>query len=259
MPISKGKTAMQKQLLIRLVVTALMAWLIAVEIYRGTWSRVWIGMVCWVVLYWVWNWGHGKGTPRPFWGTVLRRIIILVAGALALFVLMFLVMVWEWEIDHRHQVATQVDKTMIEKNKVRKGMTINDVLRLVHVGMDITASAVVDCDKVYCAPDEFRLVQHKDGTFILSGYLLTEQVSGNLTPSQDHERMTKPEQVLGNLTESQAAELMNQKMSDGYEWRWEYRFVQGTLTSTFSVTFGRDGRVKDITDVGVTDLRNHRA
>ena len=70
-----------------------------------------------------------------------------------------------------------------------------------------------------------------------------------------------PEQVpvLGNLTESQAAELMNRKMSGGYEWRWEYRFVNGRLTSTFSVNFGRDGRLKDITDVGVTDLRSHRA
>ena len=53
-----------------------------------------------------------------------------------------------------------------------------------------------------------------------------------------------------NLTESQAAELMKQKMSDGYEWRWRYTFLTDTPRHySFTVTFGRDGRVKDITDV----------
>jgi hypothetical protein len=72
--------------------------------------------------------------------------------------------------------------------------------------------------------------------------------------------MPKPEQVLGNLTESQAAELMKQKMSDGYgEWHWRYTFSSVTLMSSFTVTFGRDGRVKDITDIQFTDPLSHRA
>src|SRR5215469_12055903 len=139
------------------------------------------------------------------------------------------------------------------------GMTINEVLPLMHA--PINASAVVDCNKVYCAPDSFRLWQHVDGTFTLSGYWLTERVSGNLTPSQDHQQMMggKPEEVLENFTESQTAELMRQKISAGYEWRWEYTFVNGMLTSSFTVTFGRDGRVNDISDVHVTNLQNHRA
>jgi len=55
---------------------------------------------------------------------------------------------------------------------------------------------------------------------------------------------------LQNLTGSEAAELMKQKMSDGYDWRWRYTFVTATPRHfSFTVTFGRDGRVKDITDV----------
>ena len=215
--------------------------------------------MCWVVLYWLWNWKDGKSTTRPFWLTVFGTIIILVAGAVALIVLMAPVMMIQ---DLRHsetQVSTEMNKIRVEKNKVRIGMTINEVLPLVHA--PINASAVVDCNKVYCAPDRIRLWQHVDGTFTLSGYWLTERVSGNLTPSQDHQQMMggKPEEVLENFTESQTAELMRQKISAGYEWRWEYTFVNGMLTSSFTVTFGRDGRVNDISDVHVTNLRNHRA
>jgi hypothetical protein len=44
--------------------------------------------------------------------------------------------------------------------------------------------------------------------------------------------------------------LMKQKMSDGYEWRWRYTFINDTPQHfSFTVTFGRDGRVKDGTDV----------
>jgi hypothetical protein len=52
------------------------------------------------------------------------------------------------------------------------------------------------------------------------------------------------------LTEDEALELMKQKMSDGYEWRWRYTFTNDTPRHfSFTVTFGRDGRVKDVTDV----------
>jgi len=214
---------MQRQLLIRLVVTALLSWLIAVILSHGTSSLVWLGIVCWVVLYWLWKWGDGKSTNRPFWWTVLRKIIILVAGAVALIVFMTLVMVIH---DLRHS-ETQV---RTERNKVRIGMTINDVLPLVHGDVGIRAHAVlpdnIDDEKlVHYA----NLAQQRDGTFWCT---------------------CGTEKVLRNLTESQAAELMRQKMSDGYEWRWRYTFLTGTPRHySFTVTFGRDGRVKDITDV----------
>ena len=43
---------------------------------------------------------------------------------------------------------------------------------------------------------------------------------------------------------------MKQKMSDGYDWRWRFTFINDTLRHfSFTVTFGRDGRVKNVTDV----------
>ena len=66
----------------------------------------------------------------------MRKIIILVAGAVALIVFMTLVMVIH---DLRHS-ETQVST---ERNKVRIGMTINDVLPLVHGSVSIRTHAVL--------------------------------------------------------------------------------------------------------------------
>lgn len=254
-------------LVIGLVVTASVAWLIAVIVSHGT-SLVCLGIVCWVLVYSLWKWGDRKSTTRPFWWTVLRKIITLVAaalalitGALALAITAELHFQSQEEQQNEKQVSIEKNKVGIEKNKVGIGMTIYDVLPLLHVyGIAyIDASAVVDVNKVgYYSPDRFRLGQTDDGTFYLSGYWATKPVSGNLTRSQDHERAEK-ERVLENLTEFQAAEVINQKMSGGYEWHWNYTFPDGPLTSSFTVTFGRDGRVNDITDVQVTDLLNDRA
>ena len=41
---------------------------------------------------------------------------------------------------------------------------------------------------------------------------------------------------------------MKQNMSDGYEWRWRYMSRTDRASAYFSVTFGRDGRVKDISE-----------
>jgi len=43
---------------------------------------------------------------------------------------------------------------------------------------------------------------------------------------------------------------MKQKMSDGYDWRWRYTFINDTPRHfSFTVTLGRDGRLKNVTDV----------
>ncbi len=73
------------------------------------------------------------------------------------------------------------------------------------------------------------LAEHGDGTFACS---------------------TGPDYRSEQLTDTEAAALMKQKMSDGYEWRWRYTFINDTPQHfSFTVTFGRDGRVKDVTDV----------
>ena len=110
-----------------------------------------------------------------------------------------------------------------------------------------------------------ELVPHDGGTFTLSCFCGKEPVSLNLTESQANELVTaqNPEQLLPNLTESQAAELMKQKMSSKIygEWRWEYTFdsFPSPFFYSFKVAFGHDGRVKDITDIQVYNLRNHWA
>lgn len=109
-------------------------------------------------------------------------------------------------------------------------MSINDLLPLVHGDVGIRAHAVLP-DNV---DDETlmhyaNLVQKPDGHFWCT---------------------CGTEAEFRNLTVSQAAELMKQKMSDGYEWRWRYTFLTDTPRHfSFTVTFGRDGRVKDITDI----------
>jgi hypothetical protein len=160
----------------------------------------------------------------------------------------------------------------IERNKVRIGMTINDVLPLVHGSMDIRAQAdeawlsvLPDNKRFLYSPDSPSLVQHDDGTFTFRCHCRTKPVSRNekLTESQVVDLLIKekPEQVVENLTAPQAAELMKQKMSVGYEWHWEFTFVKRLLPPSFyfTVTFGPDGRVKDISGVSTDDLSSHRA
>jgi hypothetical protein len=216
---------MQKQLWIRLVVTALLAWLISVVVSDDTWSLVWIGIVCWVVLYWLWNWPgrDAKSVTRPLWRKAVRRIIRMLAVAVALTLFMAVVMMI---LAVRHSEW----QARAERDKVRIGMTIGDVLPLVRGDVGIRAHAVLpdsvtDRELLHYA----NLMRQRDGNFVcLCG--------------------TKNE--LQNLTESRAAELMKQKMSDGYDWRWRYTFVTATPWHlSFTVTFGRDGRVKNITDV----------
>jgi hypothetical protein len=216
---------MQKHLLIRLIVTALMAWPIAVIVSKDTSSLVWIGIVCWVVLYWLWNWEgrDRKNITRPSWQRALRRIMTLGARAVALSVFMAIV-VMILDLGHSER------QVRAEKDKVQIGMTIGDVLTLVHGDSGIRAHAVLPDN---AADEELlhyaNLLHQRDGTFVCS--------CG-----------TKKE--FQHFTESEAVELMKQKMSDGYDWRWRYTFVTATPRHfSFTVTFGRDGRVKDVTDV----------
>ena len=109
-------------------------------------------------------------------------------------------------------------------------MTVGDILPLVRGDIGIRAHAVLpdnaaDEDLIHYA----SLMQQPDGRFVC--------ICGRNSEFQ-------------NLTEPKAAEVMKQKMSDGYEWRWRYTFVTTSPRHfSFTVTFGRDGRVKDITDV----------
>ena len=155
-------------------------------------------------------------TRRPLWRRVVRKTVTFAAGAAIFIVVMAVVMTLCLGYYERQAKA--------ERNKVQIGMTVEQVLPLVN-GAGIRTHAVLpdnvsDEEGVHYA----TLVKHPDGTFGSFG--------------------------APRLNEDEALALMKQKMSDGYEWRWRYTFVNDTPQHfSFTVTFGRDGRVKDVTDV----------
>jgi preprotein translocase subunit YajC len=231
----------------RLGATGLVALVLALMLPHDSAAAVWI--VLWVGLYWLWKfWERRQGwgvapanghaatalpvpepqalpsnvARKPLWRRVVRKTIILGSGAVVFIVVMVGVMTLCLSYYER-----QARK---EHDKVKKGMTVDEVLPLVHGACGIRTHAVLPEN----VPDEesvhyVSLMQHPDGTFVWS--------SGPDFRSQ-------------KVTEEEAAGLMKQKMSDGYDWRWRYTFLNDTPQHfSFTVTFGSDGRVKDVTDV----------
>jgi len=162
------------------------------------------------------------GAPRPIWQWVVRKTATVMAGAFILIVCLAFVMLLSLGYYARQAKA--------ERDKVHIGMTVDQVLPLVHGAPGIRAHAVLpdnvpDGDGLHYA----SLTEREDGTF------------GCFAP---------PDCQSSHLPEAEAVALMKQKMSDGYEWRWRYTFINDTPQHfSFTVTFGRDGRVKDVTDV----------
>jgi hypothetical protein len=162
------------------------------------------------------------GTRRPLWRRVVRKTLTLAAGTFAFIAIMAIVMILCLGYYERQAKA--------ERDKVQVGMTVEQLLPLVHGAMGIRTHAVLPDN----ASDEAgvhyaSLTQRNDGTF---GYSCA------------------PDYQWRQLTGAEAVALMNQKMSDGYEWRWRYTFINDTPQHfSFTVTFGHDGRVKDVTDV----------
>ena len=229
--------------LFRLGVTSVVAFAIAVTVMADD-SRALLWIVLWVGLYWLWKlwdrWrGKGvtnsaqqptskavvvpepqarRGTPRP----LVRKTVTLAAGAIIFVAGMAIVMILCLGYYERQAKA--------EHDKVHIGMTVDQVLPMVHGALGVRTQAVLpdnlsDKEGVHYA----SLTEHEDGTFGCSA---------------------GPDYRSQNLTDAEAVALMKQKMSDGYEWRWRYTFINDTPQHfSFTVTFGRDGRVKDVTDV----------
>jgi len=227
--------------LLRVGATSVVAFVIAIVVSDGPAAFLWI--VLWVAFYWLWRlWDRWSGkdivtaadepiplvvvptpqplpvvvTPRPLWRRALRRTAKLAAGAVVFIVVMVAVMFLCLGYYKRQARA--------ERNKVQIGMTVDEVLSRVHGGC-VRAHAVLpvnmsDEGLVHYA----SFTERPDGTFGALG--------------------------APRLTEEEAVALMKKKMTDGYEWRWRYTFVNETPQHfSFTVTFGRDGRVKDVTDV----------
>ena len=258
----RGLTTLRKAIVVGIAVAAVMAALKnAFDVFTI------LVLPCTVLLLLIWGVSRFLGLlGGSKWSENVR-----VALALAVVVGFFLVCVFmampEPRVFRRAELNAEMQEIRIERNKVRIGMTINDVLPQVH-GMDIDAyadgvwlSVLPDNKRFYYEPDPPSLFQHDDGTFNFWCYCGTEQVSRNsrVTESQVLELIKeKPKQEFKNLTESQAAALMKKKMSDGFDWSWKYKIFKHSRQYVFTVTFGRDGRVNHISDVSYTDLQSHR-
>jgi hypothetical protein len=234
--------------LFRLGLTSVIAFAIATTVADDSAALVWVGL--WVGLYWLWKlWDcwRGKrgalpahqptttpagapepqalpdgGTRCPLWRRVVRKTITLTAGAFVFIAVMAIVMILCLGYYERQAKA--------ERSKVQPGMTVEQVLPLVHGALGIRTHAVLPNNVSDEAGVHYAsLTQRNDGTFGCS---------------------CGPDYQWRQLTGAEAAALMKQKMSDGYEWRWRYTFINDTPQHfSFTVTFGRDGRVKDVTDV----------
>lgn len=150
----------------------------------------------------------------------MRKGLKLAATALALIVLVVALMFGTMILYLGHCEG----QARAQRNQVRVGMTVNDVVPLVHGacirGHAVLPDRVSDDQGVHYA----AIVVDPNGTF----------------RSLDTPRLTDDETIA----------VIKQKMSDGYEWRWRYTFVNATPQHfSFTVTFGRDGHVKEVTDV----------
>jgi hypothetical protein len=206
----KATRKMQPRLLVRLVITLFAAWPLAVIVSGDSAALVWVWILSWAGLYWLWKlWDHRRGNAvakgavgpravaapvskpqvlpshaaRPLWRRTLWRTLKLAGGAIAVIVLMIGSMIVYLGYCERQAKA--------ERNKVQIGMTVDDVLLLVH-GACVRAHAVLpdnvpDPEGVHYA----TLVEHPDGTY---------------------------SNGVARLSDDVAITLMKQKMEDGYEW-----------------------------------------
>jgi len=234
--------------MLRLAVTGFVAFAIVLALFKGADYAWLVWVVLWVALYWLWKLGDRwrekgvekmapalptqieppppataePGKPQPFgWRKILRRTAVTIAGAFVVIVLMAAVMLLGLGYYQRQAKA--------ERNKVHVGMTVEQVLPLVHGALSVRAHAILPEN----APDEgfkhYQSFSSHDGTYCC---------------------FDGPDGKKGRLTAPEAAAAMQQKMSDGYEWIWRYTFINDTpMHYSFSVTFGADGRVKAVTDV----------
>jgi hypothetical protein len=258
----RGLTTLRKGIVVGIAVAAVMAALKnAFDVFAM------LALPCTVLLLLVWGASRFFGLLGGSKWSENVRVALALAVVVGFFLFFGFMAIPERRIFRHAELNAEMQEIRIERNKVRIGMTINDVLPQVH-GMEIDAyadgvwlSVLPDNKRFYYEPGLPSLLQHDDGTFTFRCYCGTEQISRNsrVTESQVLELIKeKPEQELKNLTESQAAALMKQKMSDGFDWSWKYKTFKHSRQYVFTVTFGRDGRVNHISDVSYTDLQYHR-
>jgi hypothetical protein len=223
----RGLTTLRKAIVVGIALAAVMAALKnAFDVFAM------LVLPCTVLLLLVWGASRFFGLMGGSKWSENVRVALALAVVVGFFLFCGFMAIAERRIFRHAELNAEMQEIRMERNKLRIGMTINDVLPRVH-GMDIDAyadgdwlSVLPDNKRFYYEPGLPSLLQHDDGTFTFRCYCGTEQVSrkSRVTASQVLELIKeKPEQEVKNLTESQAAALMKQKMSDGFDWSWKYK------------------------------------
>lgn len=160
---------------------------------------------------------------RPLWLRILRGAgAFLGASVLAIVCLASIVVVPIALCEHRAQKVA---------NSIHIGMTVQEVL-------DIAK----DCDS-FRAGSDFPWDKNAEGDNIPAMGLSWKRdgayVTYDLAAGRDI-----------SLTESEAIERLHRKLHDGYRWHFSYTYINVTpMHVSFSVVFGPDGRVAEVTPV----------
>ena len=221
----------------RLLVTALLAIVLAV-ILAFTLNADVVGMAfipLWIALYYGWPImsrrlpfldfvkAQAPAPNRPRWLRGLRGVgVFLGATVLAIVCLASIVVV---------PIALCAHRAQIVANSIHSGMTVPEVL-----------DTAKDCD-TFQAGSDFPWDKNAEGDNIpamgLSWKRNGAYVTYDLAAGQDI-----------SLTESEAIQRLHRKLHDGYRWHFSYTYVNVTpMHVSFSVIFGPDGRVAEVTPV----------
>ena len=159
--------------------------------------------------------------PKPKRPTVIRTLGRFAAGVVLLLLASMLMVIGALTYYH-HQAESEHDK-------IHLGMTAEQVLSAVQNYFILAAYS----DAPASGPGD---TSHSITLTIDSNGLL-----------HTYDLSSRQPRV---FSAQAAAELMREKLGDGCEWHWRYTFVNDTPQHiSFSVIFGRDGRVKELKPV----------
>lgn len=160
---------------------------------------------------------------RPLWRRMLRASLAMVGGvALSIFLMAMTVIV---PLDLCHRRAQRVH------DSIHVGMTVPEVLHTAkdcdafRASSDFPYDAKADDDNI----PSMMLNWRRDGTYHTYDWAAHQDVE---------------------LSEAEALEQLHAKLHDGYKWRFHYTYFNVTPQHvSFTVDFGPDGRVTEVTPV----------
>ncbi|MFY9532142.1 MAG: hypothetical protein WBC04_10190 [Candidatus Acidiferrales bacterium] len=219
--------------IVRICVSALLAFVIAKLV------SVPLFFVLWPGIYWGWYYLSRRESPTPGatrliaekqspavavtnTRSTLRRIIriagVVIAGLIAASILLLFI---GRESGHR-----EAEKA---RSTVHSGMTMAEVLHSVTGWLVLGASS----DAPETDSDHLRTLSLRPGSESGMFFYFDRALS------KDRE-----------ISESEALALLQQKLGDGYSWRFKYTFITSTPQHlSFQVVFDKDGRVQGVTPV----------